>query len=75
MNTVALLGAPFDANSSFLRGAAMAPARVRETLHNGSSNWTTELGVDLNRGGWLDAGDVALASGIRRFAAPDRGRC
>lgn len=60
MSTVALLGVPYDANSSFLRGAALAPARIRETLHNGSSNWTTELGVDLNDGGWLDAGDVTL---------------
>lgn len=61
MSTVALLGVPYDANSSFLRGAALAPARIRETLHNGSSNWTTELGVDLNESGWLDAGDVTLA--------------
>lgn len=61
MDRVALLGAPHDANSSFLRGAALAPARIRETLHSGSSNWTTELGIDLNDGGWLDAGDVALA--------------
>jgi agmatinase len=61
MNNVALLGAPHDANSSFLRGAALAPTRIRETLHNGSSNWTTELGIDLDSGGWLDAGDVALS--------------
>ncbi len=61
MTSVAILGVPYDANSSFLRGAALAPARVRETLHSGSSNWTTELRVDLNDGGWLDAGDVTLA--------------
>lgn len=57
---VALLGAPHDANSSFLRGAALAPTRIRETLHNGSGNMTTERGVDLNEGGWIDAGDVVV---------------
>jgi agmatinase len=57
---VHLLGVPFDANSSFLRGAALAPARIRETLHSGSSNWFTEMGVDLAAGGWADGGDVAL---------------
>ncbi|MFO7664401.1 MAG: agmatinase [Chloroflexota bacterium] len=55
-----LLGVPYDANSSFQRGAALAPARIRETLHSGSSNWFTELGVDLQAGGWVDAGDVVL---------------
>lgn len=56
----ALLGAPHDANSSFLRGPALAPARIRETFHNGSSNMTTERGVVLDKGGWIDAGDVAV---------------
>jgi arginase len=57
---VHLLGVPYDANSSFLRGAALAPARIRETLQSGSSNWFTELGIDLESGGWVDAGDVVL---------------
>lgn len=59
--TVALLGVPYDANSSFLRGGALAPARIRETFHNGSMNMTTEQGVDLSAGGWQDVGDVALS--------------
>lgn len=58
---VAILGAPFDANSSFLRGAALAPARIRETFHNGSTNMWTELGRDLATGGWTDAGDLVLS--------------
>ena len=59
--SVALLGAPFDANSSFLRGAALGPARIRETLHSGASNWSTELGVDLSAAtNWSDLGDAHL---------------
>ena len=43
---LALVGIPYDAQSSFLTGAALAPGRIREVLHNGSSNYWTESGVD-----------------------------
>jgi arginase len=43
-----LLGIPNDSHSSFLTGAAAAPARIREVLHNGSSNLTGEDGTDLS---------------------------
>ena len=58
-NTIAVLGIPFDANSSFLRGPALAPARIREALHSGAMNFSTEDGVDLNalRTRWVDVGD------------------
>lgn len=57
--TVAVLGVPFDRNSSFLQGAALAPSRIRETLHDTSSNTWTEAGVDLGtHDGWVDVGDV-----------------
>jgi len=59
---VALLGAPSDAHSSFLRGAALAPPRIRAALHSGSSNWSTELGADLaTSAGWSDQGDLELS--------------
>jgi agmatinase len=45
---VALLGVPFDANASFLRGAAEAPARVRRELFSGASNLCAESGLDLS---------------------------
>ncbi len=62
--TVVVLGLPFDENSSFLRGSALAPARIRETLRSGSANMSTELGVDLGAvGGWTDLGDLPLPSG------------
>lgn len=59
---VALLGAPYDANSSFLRGAALAPARIREALHSPGGNWSIETGRDLQpTRDWLDLGDLPLA--------------
>lgn len=61
---VSLLGVPFDANSSFLRGPALAPARIRETLYSGSSNTTTELGFDIGAddASWIDGGTLVLAN-------------
>ena len=60
-DTVALLGVPFDANSSFLAGPALAPDRIREALHSPSSNLCNENGRDLGQESRLrDVGDVAL---------------
>ena len=57
--TPVILGVPFDANSSWLRGAAGAPPIVRVALHSISSNLWTETGVDLGpRGTYSDAGDL-----------------
>ena len=60
--TVKLLGVPYDAHSSFLRGPAEAPTAVRNALTCGSANWHTELGqdVDPSIGLWHDLGDVDL---------------
>jgi agmatinase len=60
---VALLGIPFDDNSSFERGPALAPNKIREVLNNGSLNGATELGVNLRESEfWLDAGDVNITT-------------
>ena len=69
--TVSLLGVPFDANSSFLRGPAHAPQLIREALYSDSTNLWTEDGIDLGRTGALhDAGDLDLPeSSIPAFAA------
>jgi len=65
-----LLGIPFDANSSWLRGAAGAPPVIREALRSDASNLWTEAGVDLGmRGVYSDAGDLDLAENDRAFAA------
>ena len=59
-----LLGIPFDANSSYLRGAAGAPAKIREALHCDASNSWTESGVDLSApGAYADADDLKLSDG------------
>ena len=55
-----LLGVPFDANSSYLRGAADAPPLIREAFHCDSSNSSTESGIELDSESVLDAGDLQL---------------
>ena len=60
LTAATLLGIPFDANSSYLRGAAEAPPLIRQALRCDSSNSTTEGGIDLDQAGVLDAGDLQL---------------
>ncbi|MGZ4732923.1 MAG: agmatinase [Terriglobales bacterium] len=63
VGTPVLLGIPFDANSSFLRGAAGAPAAIRTALHSSAGNYWTESGVDLGlKGSFQDGGDVQFSS-------------
>ncbi|MBY0423129.1 MAG: arginase family protein, partial [Parvularculaceae bacterium] len=59
---LALLGAPTDVNSSFLRGAAKAPPLIRAALFSDMGNAASELGFELGREIDLeDRGDLALA--------------
>lgn len=44
---IVVAGIPFDKNSSYMRGAALAPAKIREALFCDSSNLWTENRVDL----------------------------
>jgi arginase len=53
-----LLGIPYDASSSFLRGAAAAPQLIRAAMQSAASNHFTEQGADLAT--LADAGDLAL---------------
>jgi arginase len=56
-----LLGIPFDANSSFLRGPSRAPQKIREALHSDASNSWSESGVDIAApDAYTDAGDLQL---------------
>ena len=56
-----LLGIPFDAASSYLRGAAGAPRPIREALRCEASNMWSETGADLGtEGAFQDAGDLSL---------------
>ena len=62
---VVLLGVPSDENSSYLRGAALAPAAIRTALHSPSANLWSEQGIDLgNDPRWHDVGDLALSPGV-----------
>lgn len=55
-----LLGVPWDASSSFERGAAAGPAAVRAALWSPSTNPATELGVSVESDRLEDAGDLTL---------------
>ena len=58
---IALLGIPFDANSSYLHGPAHAPPKIREALQCDASNKWSELGIDVGAAGaFKDAGDLQL---------------
>lgn len=58
---VAIIGFPFDGNSSFMRGAAEAPPLIRTALFSDASNMWSESGLDLGDGSvFFDAGDTGL---------------
>jgi len=78
---VAVLGAPFDEKSSFLRGQSKGPAAIRAVSTGKCYNPETELGVDTSLAGILvDRGDVdtsgdvdksfgLITEGVRRILA------
>jgi len=69
----ALLGIPFDAQSSYLRGAGEAPGKIREALRCDASNSCSESGVDLGVAGvYRDAGNLEFAE-MDAFAAIEAG--
>jgi arginase len=53
-----LVGVPYDASSSFLRGSAAAPPLIRAVLHSPAGNNYTERGANLAQ--LADAGDLTL---------------
>lgn len=53
-----LLGLPYDASSSFLRGPSEAPPLIRAALHSSAGHTWTEQLRDI--AGLEDAGDLAL---------------
>jgi arginase len=54
-----LIGLPYDASSSFLRGAAEGPPLIRQAIWSPAGNKFTENGSDLS--GLTDAGDLTLS--------------
>ncbi|OQY50473.1 MAG: agmatinase [Desulfobacteraceae bacterium 4572_89] len=68
--SICVLGIPFDANSSFRRGPALAPSRIRENYFSDSSNLWTEYGIDLGSISSLyDMGDLDCADTTSGFNA------
>ena len=67
-----LLGVPFDANSSFMRGTAEAPPLIREAFESDASNKWSETGVDVGATGvFEDAGDLSFTE-QNAFAAIEK---
>ena len=57
-----LIGLPTDSHSSFLRGAAQAPAAIRAALASEHSNLAAECGIELGLDlDFEDHGDLELA--------------
>lgn len=57
-----LIGLPYDASSSYLRGAAAAPPLIRMALFSSAGNpWTERLRDLSSPDGLTDAGDVPLS--------------
>jgi agmatinase len=54
-----LVGIPYDASSSFLRGSAAAPPLIRAAIHSPAGNNYTENGADLSQ--LSDAGDLRIS--------------
>jgi len=64
-----LIGIPLDVNSSYLRGPAGAPGKIREAWRCEASNHWSETGVDAGAEGALrDAGDLRLNDSRERAA-------
>lgn len=60
---LALIGFPYDENSSYLRGAAQAPPVIRQAFRCESANLWSETGVDFGAIALHDAGDVTMQTG------------
>src|SRR5947207_15210063 len=59
--TMRLIGLPTDSHSSFLRGAAAAPAAIRAALASEHANQASESGLDLGTDILVeDTGDLPL---------------
>jgi agmatinase len=60
---LAMIGVPWDENSSFMRGPAEAPEIIRDAFASESANLWTETGIDFGATPIFDAGDIEPTSG------------
>lgn len=60
---VALIGIPYDSNSSYLRGPSYAPLRIRSMDKDGSANSYSELGLPVfENETYIDKGDLIFSN-------------
>lgn len=72
--TPALLGIPYDASSSYRRGAAAAPEEIRRALHSDASNSWSESGIDVVSPDKLaDIGDLDVSDDSQVRETIERG--
>ena len=64
-----LIGIPYDANSSYLRGSALAPKHIRLVDTEGSANKFCEFGNEIIEGkNYKDCGDIEFKEIDAAFA-------
>lgn len=63
--SVAVVGVPYDENSTFMKGPAKAPPKIRAAFNSDSTNTCTESGLDLSKQtNFYDVGDLVLKKGV-----------
>ena len=63
--SVSVVGVPYDEQSSFMKGPAKAPPKIREAFNSDSTNKCTESGLDLSQQtSFFDLGDLELKKGL-----------
>ncbi len=61
---IALIGVPYDNQSSYARGSSEGPKAVRDAWHRDSSNKYAEDGTLVDESLVLDIGDIAFSEGV-----------
>ncbi len=70
---IAIVGLPLDENSSFMRGPALAPNKIRQVIVTDETNACAERGHNLEGHRLiLDLGDISLGSGVEAIAEIER---
>lgn len=62
MKNIVIQGILWDKKSSFAKGPALAPPAIREVLHNGSMNYFSEDGSDVQSKHIIDRGDFNISN-------------
>lgn len=67
-DTIAVVGIPWDENSSFIRGPAEGPQKIFESIGTGSTNLCAENGLDLAKAERFKLlGHLTLENGPKAF--------